>query len=61
MRSVVLGELAFEDVELREVVVDAAFEGGFVGGELVDRSIGELRRDWRELIGRERNLSRQRR
>lgn len=59
--SVVLGELAFEDVELREVVVDAAFEGSFVGSELVDRSIGQLGRDWWELIGRERNLTRQRR
>ena len=59
--SVVLGELAFEDVQLREVEIDAAFEGGFVGGKLVDRSIRELRRDWRELVGRERNLSWQRR
>ena len=59
--GIVLGELAFEDVELREVEIDAAFEGGFVSGELVNRSIRELRRDWRELVGRERNLSRQRR
>ena len=59
--GIVLGELAFEDVELREVVVDAAFEGSFVGGELVNWSIRELRRDWWELVGREWNLSRHRR
>ena len=59
--GVILGELDFEAVELRKVIVDTAFEGGFVSRELVDRGVRELRRDWREIVGRKWHMSRQRR
>lgn len=45
--TVVGVEVAFESVELAEVVVDAGFEGGFVGREVFRSSVGQLGWDGR--------------